>query len=315
MATVFAWPALAQDQGRRIPLSERKRVAVLPFDDGAIRESSYFGRVFDVGSGVADMLTTALVNSHKFRVVERDKVDAVLAEQDLGKSGRVDPATAARIGNILGVDYLVLGRVTEFGIDTKGGSVGSWGGDLRDLSLSRSRAQVKLDGRLVDTTTAEILFAFTGAGRDSRTNIGVRIEDIGRLRFGSVEFARTILGSATRNAVDSSAKQLAAAAQQIIYRPPDPSQVNGYVVYVDGPTIMTNLGARYGVAVGDRFEIVRRVREIRDPETDELLTVIAQPVGVLHVESVEQKVSVGRLVERAGELTAEIGDMVQPLAD
>lgn len=318
---VFALPVLGQGvasqaapgSDSRIPLSQRKRIAVLPFDDGAIRESSYYGRVFAVGKGVADMLTTALVKSGKFRVIEREKVDAVMAEQDLGTTGRVDSTTAARIGKILGVEYLLVGRVTDFDVDTKGGSIGAFGrGDLADLSLSRSAANVKLDGRLVDSTTGEILFAFTGAGRGSRGNVGVAIHDIGRVSFGSVEFFKTILGSATREAVDNSVRQVGEAADQLIYRPPDLSQIAGYVVYVDGAKIMTNLGGRYGVKAGDRFQVLRRGQEVRDPETGELLTVITQPVGVLRVDSVEEKVSLGSMVEKAGELTVQIGDMVKP---
>ncbi|UCH35630.1 MAG: hypothetical protein JSV65_04575 [Armatimonadota bacterium] len=311
---VLAGQAAAETDELRIPLSERKRIAVLPFDDGAIRQSSYFGRVFDVGKGVADMLTTALVNTRKFRVIEREKVDAVIAEQDLATSGRVDPATAAQIGKILGADYLLMGRVTEFAVETKGGSLGALGrGDLRDLSLSRSVAAVKLDGRLVDTTTAEILFAFTGGGHDSRANVGVAIRDIGRVSFGSAEFMRTILGAATRQAVESSAKRVAQGADEVVYQPPDLSDISGYVVYIDGERIMTNLGARYGVKVGDRFQVLRRGQEIRDPETGELLTIITQPVGVLRIESVEDKVSIGSLPERAGALAVQIGDMVKPL--
>ena len=309
------WPALAHADDARVPLSERKRIAVLPFDDGAIRESSYFGRVFDVGKGVADMLTTALFQVNKFRVIEREKVDAVIAEQDLGTSGRLDPATAARVGKILGADCLLMGRVTEFSVETKGGSLGRVGrGDLRDLSLSRSTADVKLDGRLVDSSTAEIIFAFTGAGHDSRTNVGVSVQDIGRLSFGSAEFARTILGQATRGAVESSARQLGAAADEVVYRVPGLSEVNGYVVFVDGPMIMTNLGARYGVKVGDCFQVLRRGQEVRDPDTGEVLTVITQPVGVLRVESVDEKVSIGRIAEAGAEpLQPQVGDMVKPL--
>jgi curli biogenesis system outer membrane secretion channel CsgG len=322
LVATLALPALAQKapskdsppKDSRIPLSERKRIAVLPFDDGAVRESSYYGRVFEAGRGVADMLTTALLKTNKFRVIEREKVDAVLAEQDLGKTGRVDAATAARIGKVLGVEYLLIGRVTEFSVETKGGSIGAVGrGDLRDLSLSRSVADVKLDGRLVDSTSGEILFAFTGGGHDSRTNVGLAVLDIGRVSFGSAEFLRTILGAATRAAVDNSVKEVASAADELIYRPPDLSKINGYVVYIEGPDIMTNLGARYGVKVGDRFQILRPGKEIHDPQTGELLTVLATPVGVLRIDRVEEKVSTGTIAEKAAGLEVQIGDVVKPV--
>jgi len=309
-----------QVSGERIPLSQRKRIAVLPFDDGAIRESNYYGRVFDVGKGVGDMLTTALFKTNKFRVIEREKVDAVMAEQDLGKTGRIDAETAARVGKVLGVEYVLIGRVTEFSVDTKGGSVGAVGrGDLRDLSLSRSTARVALDGRLVDTTSGEIVFAFTGGGQDSRTNVGLAVLDVGRVSVGSTEFQRTILGGATRQAVDNASKQVATEGEQVIYAPPDLSQIKGYVVYIEGASIMTNLGARYGVKVGDRFQVVRAGKEIRDPATGEVLTVITTPVGVLRIDATEEKVSTGTMVERpggappAGEMTPQIGDMVKPV--
>jgi curli biogenesis system outer membrane secretion channel CsgG len=322
LMAALVWPAIAQCTAqdaaaadRRIPLSERKRIAVLPFEDGAVRESSYYGRVFEVGRGVADMLTTALVKTNKFRVIEREKVDAVMAEQDLGKTGRVDAETAARIGKILGVEYLLTGRVTAFSVETKGGSIGALGrGDLRDLSLKRSTADVKLDGRLVDSTTGEIIFAFTDGGRDSRADVGLAVLDVGRIRFGSEEFSRTILGAATRAAVDNSVKEIASAANELIYRPPDLSKINGYVVYLDGPNVMTNLGGRYGVKVGDRFQVLRPGKEVRDPQTGELLTVITTPIGVLRVDRVEEKVSTGVLAEKATGAEVQIGDVVKPVA-
>ena len=43
------------------------------------------------------------------RIVERDRLEAILAEQKLGASGKVDPATATKIGKLLGARYLVLG--------------------------------------------------------------------------------------------------------------------------------------------------------------------------------------------------------------
>jgi hypothetical protein len=67
------------------------------------------------------------------------------------------------------------------------------------------------------------------------------------------------------------------------------------------------------VKVGDCFQVLRRGEEVRDPGSGELLTVLSTPVGVLRMDAVEEKVSVGSLVGRAGELQAQIGDMVRPL--
>jgi curli biogenesis system outer membrane secretion channel CsgG len=64
------------------------------------------------GSQIASMLQSALVNSQFYDIIERDKIQQVLAEQKLGMSGVVDDATAAEVGKLLGVDAMIFGEVT-----------------------------------------------------------------------------------------------------------------------------------------------------------------------------------------------------------
>src|SRR5207244_6340879 len=62
--------------------------------------------------------------SSKFSVVERDKLNLVLKEQGLATAGAVDPATAAKVGKILGVKYVVLGGIDKFNVDVTKANVG-----------------------------------------------------------------------------------------------------------------------------------------------------------------------------------------------
>ena len=146
------------------------KVAVLPFDDGSIDE--HWWGDYDVGSGVADVLVTSMLNlsPKRFRLVEREQINRVLEEQDFGASGRVDAKTAAAIGKILGVQFLVIGRVTEFTNKTTGGSL-SVGG--KGLGLKTTTSRVALDARLVSADTAEIVAAVTGKGEKKQSNISV----------------------------------------------------------------------------------------------------------------------------------------------
>ena len=80
-----------------------------------------------IGDGMADMLTTALVNSGRYIVLERESLDTVLTEQDLGASGRIRSDTAAAIGEIEGAELLIVAAVTEFD-GNSGGTSGSIGG-------------------------------------------------------------------------------------------------------------------------------------------------------------------------------------------
>jgi len=84
--------------------AEKKiRIAIMPLDMSHIKP----------------WWTTELVNTGKFTVIERSELQKVLDEQELGKKGVLDPATAARVGKVLGVQLFILGTVTEFSLDTQ----------------------------------------------------------------------------------------------------------------------------------------------------------------------------------------------------
>ena len=67
----------------------RPQVAVMDFDFGTI--DNWWGQ-YDIGKGMADQVVDALVNDGTFRVIERKKLDTVLAEQDFAHSNRAEPA-------------------------------------------------------------------------------------------------------------------------------------------------------------------------------------------------------------------------------
>jgi TolB-like protein len=65
--------------------------------------------------GLAQMLISDLSSHPSFQIVERGRLEALLAEQELGKKGKLDPATAARMGRLLGARYMVMGGYFELG--------------------------------------------------------------------------------------------------------------------------------------------------------------------------------------------------------
>ena len=101
-----AAPARAADE----PRGEPPTVAVLYFD--------YEGRnqeLEPLRKGLAQMLTTDLAELDSIRVVERARLEEVLAELALGRSAKVDRASASRVGKLLGARLLVLGSFFEIG--------------------------------------------------------------------------------------------------------------------------------------------------------------------------------------------------------
>ncbi len=85
----------------------RPTVAVLPFVNSAIGEANV--ELAPLSKGIADLLLTELAQNPGIRVVERENIEALLKEQNLGRDGRVDDATAARIGRLLGARHMVTG--------------------------------------------------------------------------------------------------------------------------------------------------------------------------------------------------------------
>jgi curli biogenesis system outer membrane secretion channel CsgG len=152
----------------------KARIAVARFENKTADSMNWYSP--SIGDGMADMLTTALVNSGRYIVLERMALDDVLGEQDLGASGRVREETAAEIGEIEGAELLVVAAVTEFSGDA-GGMSGSIGGGnigraIGAIAGGSRKAHMAIDLRVVDARTSRILAATSVEGEASDFNLG-----------------------------------------------------------------------------------------------------------------------------------------------
>src|SRR5712692_5635990 len=86
-------------------VSLKRRVGVVDFEN----KTTYGAN--RLGTSASDILITELAKSGKFIVVERDKMDKIMAEQKLGITGAIDPSTAAKVGKILGLNAIVTGAI------------------------------------------------------------------------------------------------------------------------------------------------------------------------------------------------------------
>ena len=140
----------------------RPVIGVLKFQD----ETGAMFMQGGVGRALTTMLTNELSARPAFTVVERQKLRAVMEEQNLSQSGRVSPETSIAIGKLTGAQFLITGTVTAFeekfneptvkrgflGIGTKVTAPPSMGGYLA------------VDLRVIDTATGEIRHARTIEG-------------------------------------------------------------------------------------------------------------------------------------------------------
>ena len=110
---------------------DKVRVAVMNFENN----STWHWWGDNLGYAAQDVLTTALFESGQFSVIERAQIDAVLAEQNLGASGRVTGATAAQVGQLLGVQLILTGSITQFSVETISAGFRGIGGSYSEGEL------------------------------------------------------------------------------------------------------------------------------------------------------------------------------------
>lgn len=297
--SVSTLPAMAGQPLTIAQAQQRMRIAVLDFDFASTGiTTAGWGYWGDVGpaKGVSDLLTNKLVEGGSYTVIERSKVAAILAEQNLAQAGRIDPATAAQIGRILGVDAVVVGSVTRFNLQEggTGGSILGIGGNSR-----RHSAEVQLTARLVNTTTAEILATAQGTGEAKQGGGGFSIG--GLVTFGNDNNNTDgLLSKAAEDAVSQISTSLSAESSRLSALPPSLPSIEAIVADVAGNEVIINKGSQDGFRAGMTLSIERVVREVKDPATGAVLRTVTSPIGRIELTEVDPGSCVGRIVSGTG---------------
>jgi TolB-like protein len=130
---LVASPMLAQQD-------TRPTIAVLPFTNSAIGASN--AELAPLSKGVADLLLMDLAQNTGIRVLERENIQRILDEQNLARDGRVDDATAARVGRLLGAKHMLTGSF-----------------------VTDNRGQMRLSVRTIDSETGQVVWTHTENGK------------------------------------------------------------------------------------------------------------------------------------------------------
>jgi curli biogenesis system outer membrane secretion channel CsgG len=293
-------PVLADVPGvETLRPKEKRRIAVLDFDFSSLSDTSFLSGVYAgnaASKGVSNLLTNELFKTGQFIVIERSRIDAVLAEQNLGNSGRVEPTTAAQIGRILGVDAVLIGSVTKFSVEGESRSVGGFFGI--GGNQTKKTATVQIAGRLISTATAEILAVGEGSGESRKNDSGGSIFGITTSSNSSSD--ERLLGDAATQAVTQLAAQINSAAPKLSSLRPISPTVDALVADVTGNQVVINKGGRDGFRPGMVLSIERISKTVKDPATGKVLRVVSQPIGRIQLVEVDPSSSVGKLIAGKG---------------
>jgi curli biogenesis system outer membrane secretion channel CsgG len=298
---------------------QKKRVAVFDFDYSTVQTSSsaVFGTNVDIGKGIADLIVEDLVKSGVYSVVDRKALQKVLEEQNFSNSDRADVNSAAKLAKILGVDAIIVGSITQFGNDEKTTNVGGGGGiriggfGIGGVSRKESKAVVNLSARMVSADTAEILGVAGGKGESKRSGTsllgsGGSSAALGGagLDMSSSNFQQTIIGEAVMQAVNAVSSELDGNSGKVVGKT---VAVDGLVADVADKTLILNVGTNAGVSVGQKLQVKRTGREVKDPATGRVIRRIEDLVGEVVITEADASSSVGAF---SGANPAKVGDRV-----
>jgi curli biogenesis system outer membrane secretion channel CsgG len=295
---------------------QKKRVAVLDFEDdtgGSINASGAFGADAGAASkGISALIIAKLVSGGKYTIVDRSALKKILDEQNNSDTPDTDPAAiAARIGQILGLDAMIVGRITRFGPE----AAQKEGGGHSGVSTRKSKAYVEITSRVLGMSSGEVLAVFTASGESAHTGDVIRITVRGRdadrkqsklsQEMLSSEFINSLLGEASANAVEKIATQINDFAEKI---PTLRLALDGLVAEVAENSITLNLGKKSGLKVGDKLAIVREIRPVADQTTAASLPPVVEHLGEATVTEVTDDYATATF---SGSGQVRVGDRVK----
>ncbi len=301
LASMFAGAAVGQTAPHRWT-GPKARIAVMDFSGSAFKETVKKDRdsrtttiplpaPAEFALGLTEMLTTELVKTDRFIVLERAAIKQVTAEQDFGASGRINSETAAARAKIIGAQMIITGDITEFTYNQT-----SLGGKLKLLKTVRANservtAMVALDIRLVDTVTGEVLFSKRAEGKSSMTGANAELAR-GDQQFSVSGYQNTPLGHASREAISGIVAALLADLKSVPW--------SGRIIDVRESLIYINAGAEQGIQPGVEFDVYDQQAALVDPETGQTLGTPDRKIGSLKVKISEEKYCVAEVVRGSG---------------
>lgn len=277
VSLVFASSAYAQGGNLRYSIMVSK------FEN----RSNWSGQ-WNLSDTFGSVLTDSLQRTGRFIVIaEKDMRGEAMAEQDFAESGRTAGGKKAPVkGQMTPAQLLVKGEITHFQASTAGGGGGVRIGGFK-IGGGTDTAEINVVIYVVDSTTGQVVASKEVVGQAERSALDIGFSD---RNWGADigGFKKTNVGKAVEKAIDQAVDFISMQLEKIPWE--------GTVVMTKDGMVYVNRGARDGVAPGQTF-VIGRAQQIRDPDTGEVLDTSIEKAGTIVIESVKEKISIGRPVE------------------
>jgi len=218
---------------------------------------------------LTNKFVTALVQTRKFDVVERSRVDELMDEMALGDSGVVDPTRAVEAGRVLGADYFLMGEVSVFTLTTRVQHV-----KIADRWQRQEELTLIVDMRIVDTRTSRIVAAEQGEATYET-----------RQMFRARPRADAPVEPATLDAIQRQ------VVEGLVIEVIDAVYPIRIISVNSNGVVAINRGEGGGVDVGMELDVFTEGEEMIDPDTGEVLGSMETKVARIRVSQVLAKFS------------------------
>jgi len=258
-----------------------------------------------------DLMINALVNSNRFRVFERTKLEAILLEQNFQNfSGLVDQSIAVQLGKMIGAGAIVTGTIANVSFNTGSGF------QIGPLKVRKSSVEVGMTIRFIDVTTGEILYSTYEESKTSASAISANLPDLIPGGFGISRKSTANLLTAVGEICDCVVTAFVQKMDERITRT-EAAPLEGYVVQVNATSsgnlvqVYINLGKNSTIKKGDKIRIYQEGEVIRDPKTNEVLDRELILVAIGTVRMVKDKLSKVLITEKFTSREIRKEDIVQ----
>jgi curli biogenesis system outer membrane secretion channel CsgG len=234
----------------------KRKVAISSFSN----ETQYAKGVFydkendPIAKQALDILSTKLASSGKFLLLERQDVDKIEKEMKLSDKNGL---------SLVGADYLIIGSVTEYGRKNIG--------DVN--AFSRTKTQTVHAGvsiRLVDISTGQIIYSEEAKGEAETTN-------------------KTVLGYGERTDFDATLSDKAISVaisklvENIINNCMEQPWKSYFLTYNENEIIISG-GRNQGLKVDDVFQVFKRGKRLKNPQTGMPIDLPGEVVGKIKID-------------------------------
>ncbi|WGL15626.1 CsgG/HfaB family protein [Microbulbifer bruguierae] len=247
------------------PSASRKRIVIARGeaapDAFTILETRISG--LEASQRMQQAVADALTGTRKFAVLDRNNDRVLAKELDLALSGASPVSEAARLGNTLVTDFILVGRLESLGFATRSRKMRT-----SDRTLVSGSGAIRYAYQLIEVATSQVFFSDT-------VSVSIRHQDLPPASRDSAEAISTALLNRAASAVVGKLTQ----------------QIYPIVLIArSGDQVILSEGGK-SLAVGSRWRVYERGEKLFDPYTKEFSGYAERPFGTLQVTRIAPKQS------------------------